>query len=217
MPGVGKTQLALKFATCGSQRNQYTYIFWVSAASVEKLTRDFSKLVDLLYLPGRHGLDQATKLTMARAWLEDPSVARSWLLVLDNATQETTKTLGDILPRRNSRGRLLFTTRTEKMAELITTLGEPSKVALQPLRMDDAVMMLSIGAKMDRESKEEAGRADMERLVRCVGNLPLAIDQAASYIRDTGSSPEEILSIYKSEEVMEVNGKTGEYSGEIAG
>lgn len=86
MPGVGKTQLALKFATCGSQRNQYTYIFWVSAASVEKLTRDFSKLVDLLHLPGRYGLDQAIKLTVARAWLEDLSVARSWLLVLDNAT-----------------------------------------------------------------------------------------------------------------------------------
>lgn len=65
--------------------------------------------------------------------------------------------------------------------------------------------------------QEEAGRADMERLVRCVGNLPLAIDQAASYIRDTGSSPEEILGIYKSEEVMEVNGKTGQYSGETAG
>ena len=126
-------------------------------------------------------------------------------------------TLRDVLPRRNSKGRLLFTTRTATMAELITTPGESSKVALQPLRMNDAVAMLSIGAKMDRGSREEAGRVDMERLVRCVGCLPLAIDQAASYIRETGSSPEEILGIYKSGEVMEVNGKTGQYSGETVG
>ena len=83
--------------------------------------------------------------------------------------------------------------------------------------MDDAIAMFSIGAEMDRESIEEAGRMHMEHLVRCVGNLPLAIDQAASYIRDTGSSLEEILGIYKGEEVMEMNGKTGQYIGETAG
>jgi len=41
------------------------YTFWVAAGSVEKLARDFSKLVDLLRLPGRHALDQVTKLTVA--------------------------------------------------------------------------------------------------------------------------------------------------------
>jgi hypothetical protein len=52
------------------------YTFCVAAGSVEKLARDFSKLLDLLRLPGRHALDQATRLTVARAWLEDPTAGK---------------------------------------------------------------------------------------------------------------------------------------------
>lgn len=204
IPGVGKTQLALRFASLAFQRSQYTYVFWVSAASVEKLTRDFSKLVDLLRLPGRYTVDQASKLTVARAWLEDPAAARSWLVVLDNVTQETTVMLRDMLPRRNSGGRLLFTTRTAKMADVFTAPGESSQLALQPPGIKDAVAMLSAGAEIKRESGGAPSYADAEQVVRSVGNLPLAIDQAASYIRDMGSSANELLDIYKSEEAVEV-------------
>lgn len=56
MPGVGKTQLALKFAMLAFQKGQYPYVFWVSGVSVEKLSQDVSKMVDLLRLPGRHTL-----------------------------------------------------------------------------------------------------------------------------------------------------------------
>ena len=62
MPGVGKTQLALQYAALASGRSQDTYTFWVPAGSVEKLAQDFSRLVNLLRLPGRHGSDQFTKL-----------------------------------------------------------------------------------------------------------------------------------------------------------
>ena len=204
MPGVGKTQLALRFASLAFQRSQYTYVFWVSAASVEKLTRDFSKMVDLLRLPGRYTLDQVTKLTVARAWLEDPTVAKSWLVVLDNVTQETSVMLRDMLPRRNSGGRLLFTTRTTKIADVFTAPGELSQLALKPPGIGDAIAMLSAGAGMERGGVEEASYADAEKVVRSVGNLPLAIDQAASYMRDTGSSANEILDIYKSKDAVEV-------------
>ena len=84
--------------------------------SEEKLTRDFSKLAVLLRLPGRHTLDQASKLVMIRAWLEDPTVVRSWLLVLDNISEETASMLRGVLSRRNPGGRLLMTTRTATIA-----------------------------------------------------------------------------------------------------
>jgi len=204
MPGVGKTQLALKFAILASQRSQYAYVFWMSAASVEKLTRDFSKLVDLVRLPGRSALDQASKVTVARAWLEDPTAAKSWLVVLDNVTQETSVILRDMLPRRNSGGRLLLTTRTTKIADVFTAPGKLSQLALQPPGTGDAVAMLSAGAGMEREGAMAASYADAEQVVRFVGKLPLAIDQAASFIRDTGRSANEILDIYRSEEAVEV-------------
>ncbi|KAI4247881.1 MAG: hypothetical protein L6R42_009493 [Xanthoria sp. 1 TBL-2021] len=204
MPGVGKTQLALRYAMLASERSKDMYTFWVSAASVEKLARDFSKLVDLR-LPGRHALDQATKLTLARAWLEDPTAGKKWLLVLDNVTQETSRMiLDEILPRRNSGGRLLFTTRTASIAESCTISSKSLTIALQPPGLHDAVTMLAAGAEMGGEGTEEASYADLERLVRSVGHLPLAIDQAASYLKGYESSTKELLDLYQSEEVLEV-------------
>ena len=206
MPGVGKTQLALKFATLAFQKGQYPYIFWVSAVSVEKLTQDASKVVDLLRLPGRYTLNQASRVTAARAWLEDSTAAKSWLVVLDNLSEETAiTTLRDFLPRHNHGGRILMTTRIATIAERYTASGGSLQLALQPPGIDDAMTMLSAGAKLEQEGRKEASCVGLERLVRSVGSLPLAIDQAASYMRDTGSNPQEVLDVYESEEVVEVS------------
>ena len=205
MPGVGKTQLALRYAKLASERSEDMYTFWLSAGSTEKLARDFAKLVDILRLPEWCTLDQVTKLTVARAWLEDPTVEKKWLLVLDNVRQETTTMLfDDILPRRNGRGSLLCTTRTAEVAELCTISGQSLMIALQPPGIDDAVAMLAAGADIGEASREKASYADLKRLVRSVGNLPLAIDQAASYIKGYGSNMKEMLDLYKSDEVVEV-------------
>lgn len=175
------------------------------AKSVEKLARDFFKVANLLRLSRHHTLDQATKLTVARAWLEDSTIRKKWLLVLDNVTRETiTMILADILPRRNSEGRLLFTTRIATIADLCTIPNRSLTIALQPSRNDDAIAMLATEAEMGRGSTKAANNADLERLVRSVGNLPLAIDQAASYIKGYASSTKELLDLYKSEEMMKV-------------
>lgn len=206
MPGVGKTQLALKFASLAFQKSQYAYVFWISAASVEKSTRDFAKLADLLRLPGRHTSDQAGKVTTVRAWLEDLDSARSWLVVFDNVTLETSVTLRDLLPRRNRGGKLLMTTRTQKIADVLVpvTLGATSQIALQTPGIHEAMAMLSAGTDMQQENVDEKSFMEAEQLIRAVGSLPLAIDQAASYLRDTGSGIDEILSILESEEAVEV-------------
>ena len=217
MPGVGKTQLALRFATLAFQDGQYPYVFWVSAASVEKLSQDVSKMVDLLRLPGRHTLNQASKLTAARGWLEDSTAARSWLVVLDNINEETAMTLHDVLPRHSCGGRILMTTRLATMAERYTASGGLSQLSLHPPEIGDAVAMLSAGANLEREDRDEVNRVDAERLIRSVGSLPLAIDQAASYIRETKSNLREVLEIYNSDEVPEVSEGNSKESGMIAG
>ncbi|KAL8914575.1 MAG: hypothetical protein Q9172_007051 [Xanthocarpia lactea] len=205
MPGVGKTQLALRYATLASEKSENIYIFWVSAGSEEKLARDLAKLVDLLHLPKWYTMHQATKVTTARAWLEDPTAKKKWLLVLDNVTQETvTMMLKDILPRRNSGGRLLLTTRTATIAESCTIPGSSLMIALHPPGTDEAVAMLAARAEMDGGSIERANNTDLERLVKAVGHLPLAIDQAASYLKGYKSSTKELLDLYKSEEAVEV-------------
>ncbi|KAL6713032.1 hypothetical protein ACLMJK_009428 [Lecanora helva] len=204
MPGVGKTQLALKYATLSFQKGEYSFVFWLSAGSVEKVTRDCSKLADLVQLPRRHMLDLAGKLIALRAWLKDLQGKKSWLIVLDNVTEETTTILRDVLLREENKGRLLITTRRATFVDIFIAWGISSQLALQPLATDDAVAMLSAGARLEQKKRSETSYIDAERLVRSVGNLPLAIDQAASYMRENGSEPQEVLNIYKSDEISEI-------------
>ena len=78
--------------------------------------------------------------------------------------------------------------------------------------------MLSAGARLEREGREKSSRADAECLVRSIGNLPLAINQAASYMREIGHSfQEEVLGIYKSDEASSVRKENGRYLGVMVG
>lgn len=125
--------------------------------------------------------------------------------------------LVDILFRRNSDGRLLFTTRIVTIANSFTILDQSLTIALQLSGIDDAVAMLTARVEMGGGKTKKASNADLECLVRSMGNLPLAIDQAASYIKGYASSTKELLDLYKSEEIVEVFAKHRIIFGIITG
>ena len=194
----------MRYASLTFEENLYSYVFWISAATVEKVNRDFAKLADLIRLPGCQTLDQTAKIVAGRVWLEDDTVeARKWLMVLDDVNQETIASLRDILPRRNRAGNMLFTTRSEKVAEVLTTaFGErQTKTALKSLNVDEASALLLRVANL--EGKQ--GGQDVLRFVNSIGRLPLTIDQAASFMKESGMSAQEMFNIYKSETVGEVS------------
>ena len=100
-------------------------------------------------------------------------------------------------------------TQIATIAERYTASGGSPQLALQPPGIDDAVAILSAEAKQKQEGIAEVSRTDAERLVLSVGNLPLAIGQAASYMRISGSSAQEVLDLYESDEVSEVSEGNG--------
>jgi hypothetical protein len=65
MPGLGKTQVALKYAELASKEKRYPYIFWISAASIDKLIQGFSKLLDLVAFAGRATLGRVGTLRLS--------------------------------------------------------------------------------------------------------------------------------------------------------
>ena len=106
-----------------------------------------------------------------------------------------------------------MTTRTASVASALTASEASVQLALSPPGTDDAVAMLLAGAELQQEERGEETRSeDVEHLVRSVGHLPLAIDQAASYMRETGSRREKILELYRSDEMPEVSGSGKERS-----
>lgn len=208
MPGLGKTQLALKHSDLAFKEQRYSFVFWISAASVEKLNQGFSKLLDLVCLANRINLDQSARCTAARVWLEDgkSQVKRKWLLVLDNINQETSRHAREILPRSNSNGSILITTRTKHVAESMTVAfgKQHSYIGLDVPSVDDAVALLLRTAEIDRERLGQTGLQEAREVVKSIGRLPLAVDQAASFMKESGNDISDVLNIYRSEQVDQV-------------
>ena len=122
MPGLGKTQLALKYIV-SEYASHYSHIFWISSATIVGITEGRADILELLGLPERHDLEQPSKVAAVRRWLEDEGGEnpRTWLLVFDNATEDTVSTLRELFPTNSLRGNVLFTSRSKAVASALTS------------------------------------------------------------------------------------------------
>ncbi|KAH0537938.1 hypothetical protein FGG08_005388 [Glutinoglossum americanum] len=209
MPGLGKTQLALKYAKSAYDRQLLPYVFWISATTTEKLNQGFSRLFDLLRLPYQYSAQQDARFIAVKLWLEshDFEPERTWLLVLDNVKGETVEAVRGLLPQVNSGGNILFTTRTESVAKAIgSAAGEMhSCFELPTPNPQDAIKMFLRSGEIDAQTSDET-HAKAEKLVKCVGRFPLAIDQAASLMKQSRKDMDELLDLYGGKQKQEALG-----------
>jgi NB-ARC domain len=206
MHGLGKTQLALEYAKSAFERQRYTAIFWISASTIEKLNYGFVDLLDLVNHPDRFSLvRQEARLKAAQRWLEN-SGPIDWLLVLDNVDGSTLKFLVDYLPRKNRRGNILFTTRTDTVATALlgSARNQHKVIELVLPGIEEAVKLLLEESDMDASSVTPAIAGKAEEVVRCVGCLPLAVSHMASYMKDACKSLDDILQLFHSEHRIQV-------------
>jgi hypothetical protein len=206
MHGLGKTQLALQFAKSAYDNGRYSLIFWISATTIDKLNDGFANILDLIRHPGRpHLVDQRSKLTEARRWLED-STSLTWLLVLDNVDASTVEFIRNNLPRRNQRGNILFTTRTAGVASALSyAAGQQHQVLELGLPdVEDAVKLLLREGSIEEVSASWVTTSKANQLVKCVGCLPLAISQAASFMKECQKELDYMLLLLQSEQKMQV-------------
>jgi len=201
MPGVGKSQLSLHYSIKSFDGGLYTHIFWTSAMNVDKLMQGFSKVLDLVGHPDRQVQDQNVKLTTARLWLEECTV--HWLFVIDNVDRSTLDFLTMHFPRRNGKGNVLFTTRTVQVAEALANMARAphSTLKLQTLDIRDSTTLLFDDAGIRSEMVTAVQLSHAEELVQCVGCLPLAVVQAASLLKETHMTLENMLNLYRSERI----------------
>jgi hypothetical protein len=206
MPGIGKTQLLLRFAKVSWDRHRYSCIFWISATSLDKINQGISGILDLIDHPDRHLPDQTAKLTAAQHWLERYE-GGDWLLVVDNVHRETLGFLRVHLPLTNERGNILFSTRTEDVAEsLANAAGEQHQIlGLRAMELRDTANLLFADAGINTGMVTPSLLNQAEELVKRVGSLPLAVVQAASFMKQTHTSFDSVLELYKRERKMKAS------------
>jgi NB-ARC domain len=206
MHGVGKTQLALQFAIQSFDQQRYSHIFWISATTVEKLNHGFADLLMRVGHPDRFRLaDQTAKLKAARRWLED-SCSINWLLVLDNVDPTVLGFLQQNLPHRNQQGNILFTTRTNVVAAaLARTAGKQHHVIELGLpEVEDATSLLLAESSINVTAATPLTKSKAEEVVKFVGRLPLTVSHAASFMKQTHKTLDDILLLFHSEHRTQV-------------
>ena len=163
--GVGKTQLAIEYAW--RYHTDYSHIWWVRAETPATLVSDFASLARKLPDAVRDGVADADAAAAALNWLRRNS---GWLLVLDNASGP--KELGDYLPSAPA-GHTVVTSRNPAWR------GRAAPLDVDVFGPEEAVAFL---LKRTGQSDEAAAQA----LCTELGDLPLALEQAAAYIETSG-------------------------------
>ena len=173
--GIGKTQTALEYAY--RYREDYAYVFWISGIDRPELFSAFSRIARLL----RCGLSLMRPEEIAqkiRLWLE---ANENWLLIIDNL--DDIDVISGYLPQSNGSGHTIITTRNTN------TDGIPATgLEVREMDRDNAAMFLLGRIKVDDLTVEI--KAEAYKIVDVLGGLPLAIEQAAGYIKE----PENISS-----------------------
>jgi hypothetical protein len=207
MPGLGKTQLALKYGV-SKFINQYTHIFWISAATTSKIYQGYENILRVLDSPERFSTEQQMRVQAVKRWLENETsqIERTWLLIFDNANEATVDALRDVIPKSNPRGNILFTTRNETVAQALASGGGEQHYCeeLRPLDELEAAKILLQGAGMDIEPLEQSVLIQAVDLVKSLGCLPLAVSHAASFMKQSRLGIADVVTLLNSEEKTKV-------------
>lgn len=179
MGGVGKTQLATEFAHL--RATDYDLVYWFAAEEPATIADQFTALAVQL------GLDAAVDPEALQAQVhEQLREVPGWLLIFDNADD-----VEDIRPWLPSgplpsgiRGHVLLTTRRGGFAALgrvmeLDVIDLPSAVVLLRTRVPD--LEQGVGEQIARE----------------LGQLPLALEQAAAWLDRTTMPAQDYLHLLR--------------------
>lgn len=162
--GVGKTELALEYAY--RYRERYDVIWWLKADTQPNLVADMGALAHALKVGEHQPNKPETAVTALHQWLEED---RGWLLVFDNVARPID--LKPLLPKR-IRGHVVITSPTPAWGRLA------SRLPLDLWTREESIDFLI-------KRTEDADTAGSDRVAEILGDLPLALEQAAAYIERT--------------------------------
>ena len=174
--GIGKTQLAIEYAYRHSA--EYEVIWWLRSEESSTLFSDYAELAAELNLHEKEAPEQEKIIQAVRKWLDHHS---NWLLVFDNAVDVVT--ISNFLPK-SSGGHVLITSRNEQWSTIIIPLE------IKVWNREESVAFLN---KRTGQHDDKAANG----IAAALGDLPLALEQAAAYCRTMHISYVTYLELFK--------------------
>jgi tetratricopeptide (TPR) repeat protein len=187
--GIGKTQMAIEYAY--QHAPEYAAVFWIGADTYETLTASFISIAELLNLSEKQEQDQSKVVAAVLRWLNSHL---EWLLIYDNV--EDIEMVKRFLPNSRS-GAILLTTRIHALGTLAQT------IEVMQMSQQEGINFLSRRAKLLNSETSStllsaAESESVKTIVELMDGLPLALDQAGSYIEATKCSLSEYQRLFQS-------------------
>lgn len=169
----------------------HTSVFWVFAGTRERFEHDYEVVAKGLKLPGYKD-PETDYLSLVKRCLDSGKYGR-WIMIVDNADdlsifydslnmepslsehKSCTNDLLNYIPEERS-GIVIYTTRNK--ADALKLTGEGKIIHVTEMCDDD--LMAILGNKLGHDVEEDDDRLE---LIKILQRVPLAIVQAASYIR----------------------------------
>ena len=170
MGGVGKTQLAARFARQLAESGELDALIWVTASSRQAIIAAYAEAARALHIVGMDSdVESAAERTLR--WLEGTN--QRWLVVLDNL--DAPVDAQGWWPPASVYGRTVVTTRRR---DAVLRAEGRTLVEVDLYTPEEAVdyFVRAIGSTVQRR---EAALLAVD-----LGHLPLAVAQAAAFIRD---------------------------------
>jgi tetratricopeptide (TPR) repeat protein len=160
--GVGKTQVVSRFAH--EHRDEYDVVWWIRSEQEATRLADYAALSAKLELPGAAEANQADQVAIAKSWLEGSG---RWLLIFDNAPDP--QAIAPLLPDGQA-GHVLITSRHH---------ANWRSLGASPLQLNVWERQESVDFLLRSTGSTEQEVAD--QIADLLGDLPLALSQAAAY------------------------------------
>lgn len=185
MGGIGKTQIAVEYIY--RHLDDYDIVWWIQAAQTSQVRKALAELAQQLGLQGASEVHTAVPAVREALRLGEPY--SRWLLVFDAA--EGVETIQEYFPA-NGPGQILITSRNPEWAEV----ANPLEITV--FRREESIALL-------RKRGPEISDQEADALADKLGDLPLAVEQAAAWRAETGMPVSEYLTLFE-EKVAEILG-----------
>ncbi|MEU0877376.1 FxSxx-COOH system tetratricopeptide repeat protein [Lentzea sp. NPDC005914] len=191
MGGVGKSQTVVEYIY--QHANEYDVVWWISAEHPSQITSSLVELAKKMALPTAATADTAVPAVLDALRRGEEPYSR-WILVFDNADRP--ETVRQFFPAGS--GHVVVTSRNSEWGNI----ARPVEVDLFTRAESKQLLNRRGGALTD---------ADADRLAEALGDLPLAIEQAAAWRAQTGMQVSEYLDLLEQNriELLEAGTSSG--------
>lgn len=182
MGGIGKTEICMEYAH--RYAKQYSLIWKIRGESVSSIVIDYARLAKKLNLPQQDIKEEEVILNAIKEWLE---THKNWLLIFDNVTNPSVL-FNDELPilPNGANGHILISSRYHDWNEWCDQIG------VETFTVEEATTFI-----LNRSGQQNKG--DAIQLAETLGYLPLALAQAAAYVKQQRIDISNYLHLFQTE------------------